>query len=179
MTWLDCWAHARRYFFEAQGDNRRIAQAALRLIGRMYRRERERDEQKLPPEQRGIERAKPEGLARTLGSLKRLAVWARQRVRPKSPLGKACDYLLRQWAPLSAHLEHCQSRLDNNLVEITKPGGNLARAKDPASGNIVMCPRLKVPTIGQCVGEQNCGRLVACRKHIQKKARASFRKLGP
>ena len=117
VTWLGCWAHARRYFFEAQGDNPRIAQAAMRLIGRMYRREREWDEQKLTPAQRGVERAKPEGLARTMGSLKRLAVWARQRVRPKSPLGKACDYLLGQWAPLSAYLQHGQSRLDNNLVE--------------------------------------------------------------
>ena len=117
VTWLGCWAHARRYFFEAQGDNPRIAQAALRLIGRLYRREREWDEQKRTPEQRGAERAKPEGLARTMASLKRLALWARQRVRPKSPLGKACDYLLGQWEPLSAHLKHGQSRLDNNLVE--------------------------------------------------------------
>lgn len=117
VTWLGCWAHARRYFFEAQGDNRRIAQAALRLIARLYRREHKWDEQKLTAEQRGVERARPEGLARTMDSLKRLAVWARQRVRPKSPLGKACDYLLGQWAPLSAHLKHGQSRLDNNLVE--------------------------------------------------------------
>jgi hypothetical protein len=36
---------------------------------------------------------------------------------PKSTLGKACDYLLSQWAPLSAHLHHGESRLDNNLVE--------------------------------------------------------------
>jgi hypothetical protein len=59
----------------------------------VYRREREWDEQKLTPEQRGVERAKPEGLARTMDSLKRLAVWARQRIRPKSPLGKACGYV--------------------------------------------------------------------------------------
>ena len=58
-----------------------------------------------------------EGLARTTASLKRLAVWARQRVLPKSTLGKACDYLLSQWVPLSAHLHHGESRLDNNLVE--------------------------------------------------------------
>ena len=36
---------------------------------------------------------------------------------PKSRLGKACDYLLSQWAPLSAHLHHGESRLDNNLIE--------------------------------------------------------------
>ena len=117
VAWLGCWAHARRRFFEAQGDNRRIAQAALRLIGRMYRREREWDEQKLEPWQRTKERMKPEGLARTMESLKRLALKARQRVLPKSALGKACDYLLGQWTPLSAHLHYGESRLDNNLVE--------------------------------------------------------------
>jgi len=117
VVWLGCWAHARRYFFEAQADHPRAARAALRLIGRMYRREHAWDEQKLEPWQRAQERAKPEGLARTLASLKRLALWARQQVRPKSALGKACDYLLSQWAPLSAHLHHGESRLDNNLVE--------------------------------------------------------------
>jgi hypothetical protein len=117
VAWLGCWAHARRYFFEAQPDHPRVAKAALRLIGRMYRREREWDEQKLEPWQRAQERAKPEGLARTMNSLRRLALHVRQRVRPKSTLGKACDYLLSQWEPLVAHLHHGQSRLDNNLVE--------------------------------------------------------------
>ena len=117
VGWLGCWAHARRYFFEAQANHPRVAKAALRLIGRMYRREREWDDQKLAPWQRARERAKPEGLARTMNSLRRLAVRVRQNVRPKSTLGKACDYLLNQWEPLVAHLHHGQSRLDNNLVE--------------------------------------------------------------
>ena len=38
-------------------------------------------------------------------------------VGASAKLGKACDYLLSQWAPLSAHLHHGESRLDNNLVE--------------------------------------------------------------
>ena len=41
----------------------------------------------------------------------------RTRVLPKSGLGKACDYLLRYWEPLVRHLEHGETRLDNNLVE--------------------------------------------------------------
>ena len=94
-----------------------VAKAALRLIGRMYQREREWNEQKLEPWQRATERSKPEGLARTMNSLKRLAWWARQRVRPKSALGKACDYLLSQWQPLQTHLHHGVSKLYNNLVE--------------------------------------------------------------
>lgn len=83
----------------------------------MYRKEREWNEQQLNPEQRARERAKPEGLARTMAALKKLALWARGKVLPKSNLGKACDYLLSQWAPLSAHLHYGQTKLDNNLVE--------------------------------------------------------------
>ncbi len=94
-----------------------MAKAALRLIGRMYLRERVWDEQQLSPAERSKARTEPEGLGRTMASLKRLALRARQRVLPKSTLGKACDYLLSQWAPLSAHLHHGESRLDNNLVE--------------------------------------------------------------
>jgi transposase len=117
VVWLGCWAHVRRRFFEAQQEHPRMAKAALRLIGRMYLRERVWDEQQLTPAERSKARAEPEGLGRTLVSLKRLALRARQRVLPKSTLGKACDYLLSQWAPLSAHLHHGESRLDNNLVE--------------------------------------------------------------
>jgi transposase len=117
VTWVACWAHARRGFFEAQGQNRRVASAALRLIARLYRREREWDERQLSPADRAAERAKPEGLARTMESLRRLALWARTRVLPKSPLGKACDYLLRHWPPLTEHLKHGHTRLDNNVVE--------------------------------------------------------------
>jgi transposase len=114
---VGCWAHARRKFFEAQQENPRIAKAALRMIARMYRREREWDERQLAPERRLEERLKPEGIVRTMASLKRLAVWARQRVLPKSGIGKACDYLLSQYESLVQHLRFGQTKLDNNLVE--------------------------------------------------------------
>ena len=117
VAWVGCWAHARRRFFEAQGESPRMAKAALRLIGRMYLKERAWDEEKLEPWQRCREREKPEGLARTMKSLRRLAQWARERVLPKSALGKACDYLLSQWDPLVSHLHYGETRLDNNLVE--------------------------------------------------------------
>lgn len=117
VVWLGCWAHARRYFFEAQSEQPRIATAALRLIARMYRREREWDERQLSAGERARERLNPGGLARTMHALRRLTLWARARVLPKSALGKACDYLLGQWEPLVAHLHHGESRLDNNLLE--------------------------------------------------------------
>jgi transposase len=117
VIWLGCWAHARRAFFEAQSENPRVVVAFLRLIARLYRREREWDEQKLSAEERTQKRMAPDGLARTMQSLRRLASWVQARVLPQSLLGKACTYLLNQWEPLSAHLRHGQSRLDNNLIE--------------------------------------------------------------
>jgi transposase len=115
---IGCWAHARRKFFEAQKTSPRVANAALRMIRRMYQREREWDERKLDPEERQAARMEwKTGIARTMASLKRLAVWARKRALPKSPLGKACDYLLSQYEPLVQHLRFGQTRLDNNLVE--------------------------------------------------------------
>lgn len=115
---VGCWAHARRKFFEAQKYSPRVANAALRLIGRMYKREREWDEQALAPAERLAARTEwKTGIARTMASLKRLALSARDRTLPKSPLGIACNYLLSQYEPLVQHLRFGQTRLDNNLVE--------------------------------------------------------------
>lgn len=115
---IGCWAHARRKFFDAQKHSPRVANAALRMIGRMYKHEREWDEQKLEPEQRLAARLEwKTGIARTMVSLKRLALRARERVLPKSPLGQACNYLLSQYEALVQHLRFGQTRLDNNLVE--------------------------------------------------------------
>jgi transposase len=117
VTWAGCWAHARRGLFEAQRESPRIVTAMLRLIGRLYQRERDWDAANLSPGQRAIERAKPEGLARTLRAIRKLALRTRERVLPKSLLGKACSYLLNQWEPLSAHANLGITKLDNNLVE--------------------------------------------------------------
>jgi len=44
----------------------------------------------------------------------------REKVLPKSGLGKACDYLLRHWTPLTKHLEYGETRLDS-----IRPTGDL------------------------------------------------------
>jgi len=117
VQWVACWAHVRRAFFEAREENTRVVNAVVRLTSRMYRLEHTWDDQKLSAAQRAIARGQPEGLARTMESLRRLALRVCERVLPKSLLGKACRYLLNHWEPLSAHLRHGQTRLDNNLVE--------------------------------------------------------------
>ncbi|HYD49736.1 MAG TPA: IS66 family transposase, partial [Terriglobales bacterium] len=116
VTWVGCWAHARRKYHEAQGESPQAARVMLRLIARLYRLERQWDEagQTAPAERTTLRQA---GFARTLRWIHALARTLRTRVLPKSGLGKACDYLVAHWAPLTAHLEHGETRLDNNLVE--------------------------------------------------------------
>lgn len=119
VTWLGCWAHLRRHFFEAQSENPRVVLAVLRMIARMYRREAAWTEEKISAEERTRRRQGPEGLKRTMNALHKLAqrLLEQKRVLQKSQLGAACTYLLNQWQPLSAHLQHGASQLDNNKIE--------------------------------------------------------------
>jgi transposase len=112
---VGCWAHARRKFFEAEAESPKAVAVVLRVIGRLYRYERTWDQQNVTVDQRLLLRQ--QHLTRPLHWLRKIALGLRERVLPKSDLGKACTYLLAQWAPLTAHLRHGQTRLDNNLIE--------------------------------------------------------------
>jgi transposase len=114
VVWVGCWAHARRYFFEALSEKPKAVQLVLRLIGRLYQLEREWDEANVS-EQRAVLRQ--EAFARPLRWLRRLVLGLRAQVLPKSLLGKACAYLLDHWDILTAHQQHAITRIDNNLVE--------------------------------------------------------------
>jgi transposase len=113
VLWVGCWAHARRKFFEAQAESPKATRVVLRLIAKLYRLERQWDEAKV--EARAAWRAMH--FARTLRWLHSLALSLRKRVLPRSLLGKACDYLLGHWEPLTAHVRCDQTRIDNNLIE--------------------------------------------------------------
>jgi transposase len=116
VAWVGCWAHARRKYHEAQAESPKATRVVLRLIARLYRLERQWDEAGVvEPAQRAELRQRC--FARTLSWLQRIARTLRERVLPKSLLGKACDYLLGHWQPLVAHLQHGQTRIDNNLIE--------------------------------------------------------------
>jgi transposase len=118
---VGCWAHARRKFTEAQGEDPKAVRVALKLIGRLYRLEREWDEAdaeaKRARDVAARARLRTAHFARSLRWLHALALALRSRQRPKSGLGQAAGYLLGQWATLERHVEHGQTRLDNNLVE--------------------------------------------------------------
>lgn len=112
---VGCWAHARRKFFEAESENPKAVRFVLRIIGWLYECEAKWDEHQLTVSNRKRHRKKH--YTRPLYWLHKVALGLRQRVLPKSGLGKACDYLLRNWEPLTKHLELGETRLDNNLVE--------------------------------------------------------------
>ena len=118
---MGCWAHARRKFAEAQGEDPKTVRVVLKLIGRLYRLERAWDaaDAEAGRTRDALERARLRAIhfARSLRWLHALAVALRARHRPKSGLGQAAGYLLGQWASLQRHVEHGQTRLDNNLVE--------------------------------------------------------------
>ncbi len=114
VAWVGCWAHARRKFFEAARERPQTAHRVLRLIAQLYRLERDWDEAKVGDQRAALRQQK---FARPLYWLRRLAVALQRKVLPKSELGQACSYLLGHWTPLTAHLQHSQTRLENNLVE--------------------------------------------------------------
>jgi len=114
VVWLGCWAHARRYFFEAAAERPRTAERILRTIAQLYGLERQWDEQQVGD---GRAALRQKHFAQPLYWLKKLALALRTRVLPKSGLGRACAYLLEHWEPLTAHLRYSATRLDNNLVE--------------------------------------------------------------
>lgn len=118
VLWVGCWAHVRRKFVDAQAENPKATRVALKLIARLYRLEREWDEREPGPRDHAARaRLRQRHFARTLRWLYALALSQRERCRPRSLLGEACGYVLSQWAPLTRHVDHGQTRLDNNLVE--------------------------------------------------------------
>jgi transposase len=114
VTWLGCWAHARRHFFEAQAESPKAVQLILRLIARLYALESAWDATHV-----GAQRAalRQEHFARPLRWLRRVVEGVRAKVLPRSQLGQACAYLLEHWEALVAHQQHAITRLDTNLVE--------------------------------------------------------------
>jgi transposase len=113
VTWVGCWAHARRGFHEALAEAPQRAGFVLRLIAHLYQYEREWSEG--GPAWRAAQRSGHFGL--TLALLYRTARRLAELSLPRSQLGQACTYLLNQWEPLTAHLHHGRTKLDNNSVE--------------------------------------------------------------
>jgi len=117
---LGCLAHVRRKFVEVEktaGKKAKggTAHAALDLIGKLYGVEHQAEKQKLDPEQIKILRA--EKSRPILDKLKALLDARVVTTPPKSVLGRAIGYALKQWRRLVVYLEDGRLRPDNNLAE--------------------------------------------------------------
>lgn len=113
-----CWAHARRKFDEAikaSGGKKKNPKAleGLEFINELYDIERELHEH--DPESRYLER-----LLRSKPHLEAFSAWleaTRQECLPKSHLGTAINYCLKQWKPLNSFLLDGRLEIDNNRTE--------------------------------------------------------------
>ena len=112
---VGCWAHTRRYFFEAQeSDPRRCAQM-LKWIAMLYAIERDATDAQLDVVGRVALRRDRAGPI-----LAQMRLWldeVAQFVLPRSPLGAAVGYARNQWHALTRYLDDGRLGLDNNAAE--------------------------------------------------------------
>jgi transposase len=111
---VGCWADARRRFYQAQ-DSESEAKHALDVIRCMYRVEQDARDRSLSPEQRrDLRQSESKPL---LNAMRPWLEGIRQRHLPKSPMGDAIGYALRQWETLVRYLDDGRLDIDNNRVE--------------------------------------------------------------
>lgn len=110
-----CWAHARRKFYETLVHYPTEAAQVLKLIGSLYAVE-SRAKKLCVPADRLLtwrQRFSRRRLVRLRRYLDQLSV----QVLPKSPLGKAISYTLKNWKALNRYTEAAWLSIDNNLSE--------------------------------------------------------------
>ncbi len=110
-----CWAYIRRKFFDAQKQNKTLAQHALSQISLLYDIEAKIKEQTLSSQEILEER---ERLAAPI--IDALETWIEEnykKVLPKSTLGKAMSYTYSLIPKLRVYLQNPALLIDNNMVE--------------------------------------------------------------
>jgi len=112
---MGCWAHARRYFKEAMPTAAATCAQVLAIIGQLYGIERAASDKQLDALAR--QRLRQEQ-ARPI--LEKLHVYLQEQqatALPKSPLGTAVGYALRNCAALTRYTEDGRLKIDNNGAE--------------------------------------------------------------
>ncbi|WP_235298474.1 IS66 family transposase [Portibacter marinus] len=106
-----CLAHVRRKFYEAKDSNKELAEAALKQIQEIYGQER-------------LSRQSPDRKQyrdkHILPLVQKLREWVDEKsleVLPKSPIGKAMTYLVKQWSKIEFIFTDARIELDNNFIE--------------------------------------------------------------
>jgi transposase len=108
-----CWAHARRYFVDAQKTSPRAASEVLVLIAKLYGVEAEA--KYLSPQARLAVRWKES--APLLDRIKKKLEDHLPGHLPQSPMRQAINYTLSLWKELNVYLQDGRLPIDNNLAE--------------------------------------------------------------
>ena len=112
---LNCWAHARRKFFDAQDSDKEKASKVLIDIQSLYAVEAYcRDMAKSAEE---VNAHRHEYASTVLHNLHITLQEQLATTLPNSPLGKALQYTLARWDKLNVYLSDGNLRIDNNLIE--------------------------------------------------------------
>jgi len=115
ITALNCWAHARRKFFEAKEYDKDNAEIILHQIQRLYTIESHARNKHFTPEQ--IKSYRTQYSIPILDELHLTLQEIYQKTLPNAPLGKAVAYTLKRWLKLCAYTQNGILQIDNNLVE--------------------------------------------------------------
>jgi transposase len=110
---VGCWAHVRRYFFEAQKTEPARSAIALGYIRQLYKVE-ELAQEKSPAERLAL---RQEHSRKATQELKKWMEKEELSVLPESALGKAFGYARNQWARLVRYLDDPALDIDNNIAE--------------------------------------------------------------
>jgi transposase len=113
----NCMAHGRRQFVEVAENFPEECRYVLEVLGGVWHNDARAREQKLSPDQQLRFHQEHSGPV-----MKTLHEWmaaqlAHRKTEPNSGLGKAIQYMLRHWMPLTLFLREANAPLDNNLVE--------------------------------------------------------------
>ena len=114
---VGCFAHARRYFYDALklSKKSKSAHKGLSYIQKLYAIERALREKDMSPERFVEERGKE-----ALPVLREFHAWLEEKsiyINPESKAGKAVQYTLKEWNKLIRYLEAPFLTPDNNRVE--------------------------------------------------------------
>src|SRR5690606_22973989 len=113
VVMLHCMAHARRYFKEAEDNDKERSGYALKIFQEVYHIERQA--KNVSNEERRIIRQ--ESILPILNDFQSWMTEQYRQVTPKSPIGKALEYSLKRWKELSLFTSDGQLEIDNNKIE--------------------------------------------------------------
>ncbi|MFH0976221.1 MAG: IS66 family transposase [Spirochaetota bacterium] len=112
-----CFAHARRYFYEAMKQNKKskAAHKGLSYIQKIYSIESDLRERKLENDE--FIRKRKDAVLPILEEFKNWLLSQNEIVLPESKTGKAIKYAISEWDKLTKYLLHHLMTPDNNMVE--------------------------------------------------------------